>query len=53
VDEEAALSLGLMADAGEESLALVRFLDSEHGDKSELSTESHASCSGTATRCVH
>ena len=39
VDEEVALSLGLMADAGEESLALVRFLDSEHCDKSELSAE--------------
>ncbi len=39
VDEEMLVALAMMADAGEESIELTRFLDSEHADKTELSEE--------------
>ena len=35
------LSLAMMTDAGEENLALVRYLDSEHVDKMEIAMECH------------
>ena len=41
VDEESMLSLAMMTDAGEENLALVRYLDSEHVDKMEIAMECH------------
>lgn len=39
VTEELMLCLGMMADAGEENLRFVRFLDTEHVDTTELATE--------------
>lgn len=36
LDEEAMVSLGMMADAGEETIELIRFMDEEQADKCEL-----------------
>ena len=41
LDEEKCITLGNLADAGEETLALVRYLDVENFDKSKLAPEIH------------
>ncbi len=41
LDEEQCIALGNLADAGQECLALVRFLDNEEFDKSALASELH------------
>ncbi len=41
VDEEMLISLAMMSDAGEENLALVRFLDSETLPTTDISAECH------------
>ena len=39
VDEESALQLGMMADCSSESLALIRFFDTDNYDKGEITAE--------------
>jgi len=39
LDEEMMISLGMMADAGDENMSLIRYLDSEYMDNTEISAE--------------
>ena len=39
IDEEELIMLGLLADSGEETIALTRFLDNEDFDKSALAPQ--------------
>ena len=41
IDEEAVVTLGMISDAGDESLQLTRFLDEEAFDKKLLTSEAH------------